>query len=295
MKDRMRPFKSFSFFSFILVSLLAGGVQQATSIRAQDEDQRDIISEDFLKNRRATKRRKPPERSYTQASIDTDQSNKSRLKIGVTIWRLEPVATGVSPDQRSVVEVDRNLLEWIPKRVEANAPFSKGESLRLSIESPRGGYLYVVNRDWLADGSYGETNLIFPTKGDDNRLRVGKLIDIPRQGEMPFKATPKPNQSSELLTFIVTSLPLPLQLSKEPLAISKTQLSEWEEKWGAKADRYEMNGGAGQARTIEEQRAASPTDIRQLTREDPLPQTIYSLVPKNRNALLFNVVLSYGK
>jgi hypothetical protein len=186
-------------------------------------------------------------------------------------------------------------LEWIPKRVAADAPFSKGESLRLSIESPRSGYLYVVNRDWLADGSYGETNLIFPTKGDDNRLRAGKLIDIPRQGDMPFKATPKPNQSSELLTFIVTSLPLALPLAKGTIAIEKTQLAGWEEKWGAKADRYEMNGGAGQVRTIEEQRAASSTDIRQLTREDPLPQTIYSLVPKNRNALLFNVVLSYGK
>ena len=292
----MRPFKSSGFFSLILISLLANGIQQTTSIRAQDDgDQRDIIAEDFLKQRRATKKRKPPARSYTQATAVTDQSNKSRLKIGVTIWRLEPVSAGFSPDQRSVVEVDRNLLEWIPRRVASDAPFREGESLRLSIESPRSGYLYVVNRDWLADGTYGETNLIFPTKGDDNRLRAGKLIDIPRQGDTPFKATPKPNQSSELLTIIVTSLPLALQLAQGPIAISKTQLTEWEEKWGAKADRYEMNGGAGQARTMEEQRAASLKNIRQLTREDPLPQTIYSLVPKNRNALLFNVVLSYGK
>jgi hypothetical protein len=289
----MRLFKSFGSFALMFVSLLTGGIQPATSIRAQDEDQRDIIAEDFLKHRRATKR-KAPARSYKQATVATDQSNKSRLKIGITIWRLEPVSAGFSPDQRSVVEVDRNSL-WIPRRVEADAPFSKGDSLRLSIESPRNGYLYVVNRDWLADGSYGETNLIFPTKGDDNRLRAGKLIDIPRQGEIPFTATPKPNQSSELLTFIVTSLPLALQLARGPIAITKTQLAEWEEKWGAKADRYEMNGGAGQVRTIEEQRAASPFDIRQLTREDPLPQTIYSLVPKNRNALLFNIVLSYGK
>ena len=293
MKAMMRLFKSFGFFAFMLVSLLVGGIPQGTSTHAQDDDPRDIIAEDFLKRRRATKR-KPPDRSYTQAAVATDQSIKSRLKIGVTIWRLEPVSAGFSPDQRSIVEVDRNLL-WIPRRVEADAPFSKGESLRLSIESPRNGYLYVVNRDWLADGSYGETNLIFPTKGDDNRLRAGKLIDIPRQGETPFTATPKPNQSSELLTLIVTSLPLALQLAKGPIAISKTQLAEWEEKWGAKADRYEMNGGAGQVRTIEEQRAASAFDIRQLTREDPLPQTIYSIVPKNRNALLFNIVLSYGK
>ena len=43
----------------------------------------------------------------------------------------------------------------------------------------------------------------------------------------------------------------------------------------------------------EEQLAASPTRARQLTREDPMPQTIYSLVPKNTGGLLFNLVLSY--
>lgn len=298
MKELMYPsFKWLGLFSFILVSLVASGSQQPTPTPAQGEIPRDIISEDFSKHRpanpKSVKGQKKSESSYRQTTKAKTQSDKPRLQIGVTIWKLEPATTELSASQRPVYEVDQNRLEWIPRRVEADAKFKEGDTLRLSIESLRAGYLYVVNRDWLTDGSFGETNLIFPTQGEDNRLEKGKLIDIPRQGEVPFKASPKPNQSGELLTVIVTSSPLSLQLSNRPLPITKKQLTEWEEKWGVEADRLEMNGGAGKTRTEVEQLAASPTGTRQLTREDPLPQTIYYLVPKDSKGLLFNIVLSY--
>jgi hypothetical protein len=294
MNELMRPsFKSFRLFSLLVVSLIAGAMQQPTATQAQDDTRRDIISEDFLMSRpakrNATKAPTKPRSTYRQASsTPTRQSDQPHLQVGLTIWKLEPVTTA---ERRSVSERDRSGTGWT--RVEADAQFREGDALRLSIESPRAGYLYVVDRDSLADGSAGESNLIFPTEGEDNRLEPGKLIDIPAPGDVPFRATPKPNQTGELLTFIVTSSPLALPLSKRPLPISQTQLSDWQQKWGAEGDRFEMNGGAGQPRTREEQRAASATDTRQLTREDPLPQTVYSLVPKSRNALLFNLVLSY--
>jgi hypothetical protein len=177
--------------------------------------------------------------------------------------------------------------------VEADVKFREGDTLRISIESPRSGYLYVVNRDWLADGRYGETNLIFPTLGESNQLRAGKLIDIPGQSKRPFKASPKPDQSSELLTIIITSTPIPLRLGPNPVPIPEEQLRDWEERWGGDADRLEMNDGAGQVRTEAEQRAASSTRARQLTREDPMPQTIYAVIPKNPDGLLFNLILHY--
>lgn len=281
--------------SLVLATFITAGIQQAPNVGAQCDTRRDIISDDFLKHRPGRGKRNGPKPCdmYRLATKATKQFDRSRLQIGLTIWRLEQVTAGSSVDSRAVVETDRNRLQWIPKRVEADARFNEGDSLRLSIESPRAGYLYVVDRDLLADGSYGETNLIFPTEGEDNRLAAGKLIDIPEQGEPPFKATPKPKQSGELLTFIVTSAPLPLPLSRGPLPISKDQLADWEQKWRADGDRFEMNGGAGRTRTQAEQLAASHNSTRQLTREDPLPQTIYSLVPKNRNAFLFDVVLSY--
>jgi len=165
--------------------------------------------------------------------------------------------------------------------------------IRLSIESPRGGYLYVVDRDWFTDNTPGgETNLIFPQHGEDNRLRAGKLIDIPATKDEPFKASPKANQAGEMLTIIITLAPLPLALSDDPLPISKTQLTAWERKWSGMTERFEMNGGVGETRTIEEFEA---TGTRQLTRNDPAPQTIYLLTPRSHGGLLFNLLLSYMK
>ena len=96
-----------------------------------------------------------------------------------------------------------------------------------------------------------------------------------------------------MLTIIVTSTPLPFSLTHDPLPISNTQLVAWEKKWSGMTERFEMNDGAGETRTIEEEEAASPTGTRQLTRNDPAPQTIYFLVPRSSDGLLFNLLLSY--
>jgi hypothetical protein len=56
-----------------------------------------------------------------------------------------------------------------------------------------------------------------------------------------------------------------------------------------------MEGGAGQAWTKQEQQAGSRKDTRQLTRDDPAPQTIYRLPMKNKTGFLVNVRLQYGK
>ena len=251
----------------------------------QEEIPRSIKSDDFVKNRQRAKGKgpKPRPRVYRLASSPrtrpAGESDSDIWQLGVTIWKLQR---------------DRSRqLERVSKRVEADTEFHEGDLLRISIESPRPGYLYIIDRDWFTDGSGGETNLIFPVRGEDNRLKLGKLIDIPTEIKESFKATPKPNQTGEMLTIIVTLSPLQLPLSNDPLPITNTQLSDWVKKWGAITDRYEMNDGAGQTRTIEEQQAAAHDGTRQLTRDDPGPQTIYRLVRKNRDGVLFNLMLSY--
>lgn len=283
--------------SLAIILVLTGAVatQQQAPAPAQDENDRSIIAEEFLKNRRGKAKTGGKKTTYRLATSPRKRSDQPELQVGVTIWKLEAPTDESSNGDRSASASYWNRGDWIPKRVEADVPFREGDHLRISIESPRAGYLYVVNRDWLADGTYGATNLIFPTQGEDNRLEAGKLIDIPAQDKLPFKASPDLNQSSELLTIIVTSTPLKLQLGPKAIPVSKRQLSEWEARWGGQPARLEMNGGAGLVRTTEEQLAASPTRARQLTREDPMPQTIYSLVPKNTGGLLFNLVLSYAR
>ena len=281
---------------FLIIVLLTSyaSQQQAVTVAAQEEKENDraIIADDFLKNRPG-KSKRGRKTTYRLATAARKRLDQAKLQVGVTIWRFEPGTAESSNAERSASGNYWNKADWVPRRVEADIKFREGDSLRISIESSFDGYLYVVNRDLLADGTYGETNLIFPAVGENNWLEGGKLIDIPAQDEPPFKATPKRDQSSELLTIIVTSSPLELRLGPSPIPIFEKQLREWEERWGGETERLEMNGGAGQIRTVEEQLAASSTPSRQLTREDPMPQTIYSLIPKNKDGLLFNLVLSY--
>lgn len=263
---------------------------------SQKETPRAIVSDDFTnkrpKSNNPTKRTQKHPRTYKLASVPMARakanSSFETLQVGITIWKLQSASTAHSNRESS-----RGQYEWIGRRVEADTQFQAGDRLRLSIESPRPGFLYVIDRDWFSDGSSGETNLIFPVRGDDNRLYAGRLIDIPAEDQKPFRANPKPNQVGELLTIIVTSSPLPLAISSEPLRISSGQLLEWNRRWNSWTERFEMDDGPGQSRTIEEQRAASRKGMRQLTRDDPAPQTIYLVTPQSSDGFLFNLLLSY--
>lgn len=248
----------------------------------QQPKDRSIHSDQFTNPRPQSKKRnsipKKPRR-YRLASEPLAKpieiSSPSTLKAGVTLWK--------------VVRTDGARTE-IARRVEADTQFHEGELLRLSIESPRSGYLYVIDRDWFTDGSSGETKLIFPLHGEDNRLEAGKLIDIPAQHDQPFRASPNPGQAGEMLTIIITSSPLSLPLSNKELPVATAQLEEWTRMWSGMTERFEMINGAGEVRTVAEQQA---TGSRQLTRDDPPPQTIYLLTPRSNDGLLFNLLLSY--
>ena len=250
----------------------------------QQPKDRSIHSDEFTNKRPQPRRRTgPPKkpRTYRLASDPQakplDRSRPGTLKAGVTLWKVERVSDG-------------ELTKEVARRVEVDTQFHEGDLLRLSIESPRNGYLYVIDRDWFADGSSGETKLIFPLHGEDNRLEVGKLIDIPAPHDPPFKANPDPGQAGEMLTIIVTSSPLALSLSNKELPISSAQLAGWEKMWSGMTERFEMINGSGEVRTTEEQQA---TGSRQLTRDDPAPQTIYVLTPRSTDGLLFNLLLTY--
>jgi hypothetical protein len=254
----------------------------ALVVHPQQPRDRSITSDDFNKPRRNSKGRARKIRTYHLASdplakpLDVD--SPGTLKAGVTLWKVE--RTG-DPSRKEIA-----------RRVEAGTQFREGDLIRLSIESPRAGFLYVIDRDWFTDGTAGgETNLIFPQKGEDNRLVAGKLIDIPARHDQPFKARPKANQAGEMLTIIVTLTPLSLPLSKDALPVSNPQLASWEKKWSGMTERFEMNDSVGETRTIAELEA---TGARQLTRNDPAPQTIYLLTPRSSDGLLFNLLLSYA-
>jgi hypothetical protein len=222
-------------------------------------------------------------------------------EIGVTVWRLRPSQSN-DTGARVVVFDGLRQTEMTPERIEADTPLNIGDRVRLTIESPRPGFLYIIDREQFADGSFGEPMLIFPTnstRGGDNRALPGKLIDIPAKEDKYSYFTAQPagtrrDQTAEVLTIILVSEALPLQIGDQPLKLSDTQLAGWEKLWGGTAERLELVGGAGRTWTNEE-KSAGAAKGRQLTQTGPPPQTVYRVARKAGGPLLVTLALRYSR
>lgn len=225
----------------------------------------------------------------------------SSEEIGVTVWRLRPSQSGDTGGRVMVLD-GLKPAEWIPERIEADTPLNIGDRVRLTIESPRPGFLYIVDREQYADGSLGEPMLIFPTlrtRGGDNRVDPGRLIDIPAQEDQYSYFTAQPSgdrrdQVAEVLTIILVPQPLPLQIGQQPLKMTGQQIRGWEKLWGGAAERLELIGGAGRTWTNEE-KAAGAAKGRQLTQTGPPPQTVYRIARRKGGPLLVTVPLRYAR
>jgi hypothetical protein len=270
----------------------------------QDQGTRQIIPEEFVKSRPAKSTAPSAKRaSYRPATAKTaPPSSKAAdtMQLGLTIWRLRP-SSAADAGARIVVHHEGETEEWTPERVEANTPMRMGERIRLSFESPQTGYLYVIDREQYADGSLGEPILIFPTtrtRGGDNQVAPGRIIEIPGQEDRPNYFTlrqSRADQTGELLIVIVTPQPIEgIAIGAKPLPLSNQQVAQWEKQWGALTERFEMAGGAGKTWTKAEQEAGANA-TRQLTQDDPGPQTIYRVAVKPGSPLLVKVGLRYSK
>ena len=292
----------------------------ATISRSQGDGSRQIVLEEFTRARpAATSAKAPPPRTgprrpaavakaprYTRKTpsvIASLQPGAPTMDIGVTIWRLRP-STGSEGGARMLVMENARSTEWTPQRIEADTPLQVGERVRLSIESPRAGYLYVIDREQYADGSFGDAYLIFPTlrtRGGDNQVRPGKLIDIPAQEDNPsyFTLVPSPSRSdqvAEILSIIVTPVPLSnLRLTERPLKLSKSEVAKWEASGSIEVERFEMVGGAGMPWSKVEMAASAAGSNRMLTQEEPAPQTVYRIGSRSKNAFMVTVPLRYGR
>jgi hypothetical protein len=224
--------------------------------------------------------------------------------VGVTVWRLRPSQN--TDDARILVK--KGGKNWTPERVEADTKFNEGQALRLSVEIPRTGYLYVIDREQYADGSFSAPYLIFPhnTTGEENRVTAGRVIEIPSQSDeqsyFEVKSVREGGQSpqtAEVLTVIVTPTPLkdlPKRAAGDdsPLPLPKATVEGWEREWGARAERLELEDGMGQAYTRAEH-AAGGNPTNRLTQDDPLPQTIFRVAHKPGKPLLVKLPLGIGQ
>ena len=296
----------------LLLALILSGLQTnrmgaramvaSAQQQADDEDQeRQLFAKEFLQARSTApqKRNSPPSRptsARTRATADTAPS-----MLGITLWQLRPADKKDEKTQARLLEQESDTeVMLIGERVGADTAFQEGQKVRLGVESPRSGYLYVIDREQYADGTYSEPYLIFPTlktRGGDNSVEAGQLIEIPDQDDRPFyfkMNRHRPDQTGEVLTFLVTPQPIPnLVLSRKALKLTNEQFAQWEQKWKAPAQRVELANHAGKAYSKTEMTAGANKTIL-LGPADLPPQTIFRLRGKTTGAIMVTLPLLYS-
>ena len=309
MKFNLKLFFAIALLSFAQLAF----AQSANPTDRDDESSRQIVLDRFNKARPLAEAAKggmdtgasvkpPVYRRTGSARIRRGARPPVTDEIGVTVWRLRPAREGDGGGRVLVLD-GLKPTQYTPERIEATTPLNVGDRVRITVESPRPGFLYIIDREQYVDGSFGEPMLIFPTlktRGGDNRVTPGKLIDIPAQEDQYSYFTAQPagsrrDQVAEVLTVILVPTPLPLKITDQPLRVLPSQIGEWEKLWGGVTETLELVDGVGRVWTNEE-KAASAANGRQLTQGGPPPQTVYRMVAKKTGGpLMVMVPLRYAR
>jgi hypothetical protein len=275
------------------------------------EEPRQIFDSYFAKNRQAPSipaaqqpkpeyrpagaKQGPPTKIVPPAPGKAGDAKQSGATLGVTIWRMEPSQPG--DGARLLVQTPRAKQPYTPHRLEAGDLLTLDDKVRLSIEAPSGGCLYVVDQEIAANGLLGPPNLIFPTTGThggDNRVSGGQLIEIPaRTDAIPvFTIDPyRARYRGEHLTIILTPRSIPgLKLEAEALPLPPATFNAWMSQYRSEYRHFELAGGKGQAWTQPEQQAGAD-GARLLTLDDPAPQTVFFFPDRAGKPLLATIEL----
>ncbi|HKP85823.1 MAG TPA: hypothetical protein VJZ26_06995 [Blastocatellia bacterium] len=205
------------------------------------------------------------------------------MAVGITIWRLPPSATD---DTKAM-------------RVEANTPLSAGDHVFLTVESPRPGHLYVIDRETYSDETFGGADLIFPItriRNGNNKIQAGVLVRIPDAADQPsyFTMTSATRKHiGEAVTVIIKPEPIAdLQIKARSYTLPEELFERWESSWAATAvEQFSLVGAAGQAIT-EAEKESSTGRTRKMTYDDPLPQIIYRISAKRDGPIFVTLPLS---
>jgi hypothetical protein len=256
------------------IALLALVATATIGVAAQDDDTRQIVPEAFVKSRPAApaSTAKKPAAYRVAKRADQSATGTDDVAIGLTLWRLRP-ARAEDTGARLLVQEAAGTTDWVPERVDADAELAIGDHVRLAIESPRQGYIYVLDREQYSDGTSSPSYLIFPTsrtRGGDNAVRAGRLVEIPARDDRPNYFTVRRNradQVAEVLHVVFSTSPvdaLPVRAKAEP--VPDAQLAKWTKDWSGPTEQLARvdHGTWSQA----EDRADADAS-RLLTQDDP--------------------------
>jgi serine/threonine-protein kinase len=228
-------------------------------------------------------------------------------QIGLTFWRSRPATP--QDDRNTVARNTSDTEESVSERKDDF--ISNDEKIYFSIEamtagflSNKSGYVYVINREQYADGTYGRASLIFPTNltySGNNLLKAGEPVILPRANGKPYKITRSSNKHiAETYTIIISpwAFQLPQPLSDKAMILPDSLVADWESKYANTMYRATLRNGLGKAQTIREQTVMSRSTedtAEPLTQSETstFPQTVYKGAVKIGNPAMFTVALKF--
>jgi hypothetical protein len=223
-------------------------------------------------------------------------------RLGFTVWRVEKGSGG--SQSKGLTERDASDGQRLGRI--ADEGVAVGDSVRIGIESlTHSGYLYVIDREKYADGTYGPPTLIYPTlryRRGDNSVRPGEIVFLPGPGrEIVVTSDAGRKQVAEELTVIVspTRLITAAELQNEQIKLSPNQLLTWLQDWATQEVQIDQIDAAGAPLTRREEGAVADESKglseRPLSPDDPLPQTMVEMKVRRGNPVITTFTLPIKK
>ncbi|HVQ36756.1 MAG TPA: DUF4384 domain-containing protein [Pyrinomonadaceae bacterium] len=242
--------------------------------------------------------------SSTQAVAKVDLPLSSQ-KVGVTIWKVREARRGYNGARILwYPKESKSSVQYEAERISGEPVLAYGEKVRLGIESPRDGYLYVFDREIYHDGSLSAPYMIFPIsrlRDGNNRIRANRPIELPALVDDPFffeakkvGLDPSKRLVGEVLSIAITDKPITRlsNLGQDAVQVSAADMEFIERLYTGYSEVFELEGGVSQPYS-ETEREAANTGARLLTYADPVPQTFYLVEDKHNGGLLVSLVLKY--
>ena len=268
-------------------ALLFGALAAGWAQNEQPMNTREIWDTNFLSKR-------PGKKAKPSPKIQDDGL------VGVTLWKLRPSRPSDELGVRSLIHEKGGSGSWTPDRINADTALHDGDRIRISIESARSGYLYVIDRDEYADGTKADYAMIFPElriRGGDNYVIPGRVIELPAPSDSPsyFNVVlRRPDEVGERLTIFISPKPLEhVRVGTDRVPLTAEQVNEWIERWKGTEYHLEAKDQAGRPYSLAEKSAATGEKL--LTQSDPVPQTLYRVETKPGSPLLVHLPLVISK
>lgn len=234
-----------------------------------------------------------------------DPATPPRL-VGVTLWRLRELRPGEN-SQGAIRVQDANGKRSlrIPVRSSLSRPIALNDLVRLTLETQHEGYLYIIDSELRRDGTLGTPVLVFPDSANvDNFIRPGALVDLPdRTEDLPYFriSSDDPQYAGELLTIVIASRPIPEWREGGERAIRNIDLLAGIEERALESELFERDDAEGEPETVFESGASAGNRTRslgetgslsrRLTRDQPLPQSVYQTRPGLENMVVVPIRL----